>query len=172
MFYVKNLKWTRKFVQNNIKIIEENHKLFPHRNRWNCDCHVIHDDDFDVTQINFSFLRNEYEKVVNELINELNKIQNTELSHISDIWYNYYKRGQYQEPHIHGTADIYAYTAVHYLIYDKKYHSKTEFTDKNIICPQVTQGDILFFPSNLEHYVLENTSNVPRLTVAFTVVFK
>ena len=32
---------------NNIDIIERNYSLFPTRNQWNCNCHVVHDNDLD-----------------------------------------------------------------------------------------------------------------------------
>jgi hypothetical protein len=163
IFYKKNLYWTKEFIKNNINIIEKNYSLYPNRNRWNCNCHVIHDNDKDVQLINYSFLRKKYEKITKEVC-KLFKIKNYALS---DIWYNYYKKSQYQEPHIHeGQGGL---TAVHYLIFNSKNHSKTCFTDLKIKPPKIKSGDILFFPDNLEHYVPENKTEEPRLTVAFTI---
>ena len=162
-FYRSNLKWTDSFVKKNINIIENNYRKYPHRNRWNCNCHVIHDNDYDIEHIDFKLLRNEYEKVVLNFC----KKRNLKLSHISDIWYNYYKLGQYQEPHIHEGN---GYTVVHYMIFDKKHHEPTKFTNPKIKSPNINQGDILFFPANLEHYVPENKTSIPRLTTAFTIV--
>jgi hypothetical protein len=164
-FYKKNLIWTGDFVKRNIDIIEDVYKKFPNRNKWSCDCHVIHDNDFDVRQIDFEFLRQEYLKIVLDFC----KLKKLKLKHISDIWYNYYKIGQYQEPHIHGGN---GYTVVHYMIFDEKIHSPTKFTDPTIKSPEVCQGDILFFPANLKHYVPMNSSISPRLTTAFTIVLK
>ena len=161
-FYKSNLKWTNKFVKENIHIIENNYKKFPYRNRWNCNCHVIHDNDYDVEYINFNFLRYEYEKIVLNFC----KKRNLKLKHISDIWYNYYKYEQYQEPQIHKGN---GYTVVHYMLFDKKYHDPTKFTDPKIKSPKIRQGDILFFPANYEHYVPVNKFKVPRLTTAFTI---
>lgn len=161
IFYKTNLRWTKKFVENNLFNIEENYKLYPHKNRWNCDCHVVHDDDKNVYRIDYDFLRNKYEKLVAKVA----KKYNLKKYHLSDIWYNYYKKQQYQEPHIHeGNGGL---TAVHYLIYNPKKHSKTCFRD--LESPDVKEGDILFFPDNVVHYVKKNKSNEPRLTVAFTV---
>lgn len=164
-FYIHNAPWTAEFVKKNLYIIERNHRLYPHRNRWNCDCHVIHDDDHDVQPIDFSFLKSHYEEIVLDFCNK----KNLKLSHLSDIWYNYYKTNQYQEPHIHLGG---GYTVVHYMMYHKKHHSCTMFTDKNIVSPEVKQGDILFFPADYEHYVPQNDSKYPRLTVAFTVTLQ
>ena len=49
---------------------------------------------------------------------------------LGDIWYNYYKKGQYQEPHVHDGGP--GLTAVHYLIFDPRYHSYTNFSDTNV----------------------------------------
>ena len=34
IFYKTNLKWTKKFVENNINTIEKNYVLYPNKNRW------------------------------------------------------------------------------------------------------------------------------------------
>ena len=87
--------------------------------------------------------------------------------HLSDIWYNYYKQGQYQEPHIHeGNGGL---TAVHYLIFDPRYHIPTVFDNPKINSPSVKSGDIIFFPDSFYHHVPKNETNNPRLTIAFTV---
>ena len=166
-FWKKNLSWSNQFVSNNINSIEQNYEKYPTRNRWNCNCHVIHDDDFDenIIPINYGFLREEYTKVCGVFLRE----KNIDFDfHLGDIWYNYYKFGQFQEPHVHGST----FTVVHYLIYDKEKHSKTIFTDNVIKLPDISQGDIVIFPGFYEHFVEKNTSNTPRLTVAFGLSLK
>ena len=162
-FYKRNLKWTDQFINNNIYNIERNYSLYPHRNRWNCNCHVIHDDDGDVYPIDYKFLRKEYEK----LVVKVTKKFSIKEYHLSDIWYNYYKQGQYQESHIHeGNGGL---TAVHYLIFDPRYHIPTVFDNPKINSPSVKSGDIIFFPDSFYHHVPKNETNNPRLTIAFTV---
>jgi hypothetical protein len=166
IFYKKNLAWTNDFVKANINNIEKNYSKYPNRNRWNCNCHVVHDNDKDVFSVNYSFLRKKYE----QLSKEVCKNYNIKEYALSDIWYSYYKKSQYQEPHVHdGNGGL---TAVHYLLYDPKSHSVTRFTDKKIKSPKIEQGDILFFPCDIKHYVPENKSSKPRLTVAFTITKK
>jgi len=163
IFYKKNLKWTNKFVKENISNIEKNYNNFPSRNKWNCDCHVVHEDDTDVYPVNYLFLKKEYEKLSKTVCKKF-KIKDY---HLSDIWYNYYKQNQYQEPHTHaGQGGL---TAVHYLIFNPNYHSVTHFTNEQIKSPKIKQGDILFFPANIEHFVPKNKTDEPRLTVAFTI---
>jgi hypothetical protein len=165
--YKFKLDWTDEFVRENIDIIENNYSLFPNRNRWNCNCHVIHDNDFDVQHINYGFLRENYTKTIKDFCMIKNQTSRIDLS---DIWYNYYKMGQYQEPHIHGKIGERGWTAVHYLIFDHKYHEPTKFTDPRIKIDRINSGDLLLFPLSHEHYVPENTSIFPRLTVAFGVI--
>ena len=164
IYYKRKLDWSQEFVDNNIDIIEENYKKFPTKNRWNCNVHTMHDDDDhyeDLLTIDFAYLRQEYEKIAPDIA----RFFGMKEYHLSDIWYNYYKKQQYQEPHIHdGNGGL---TAVHYLIFDAKKHSKTCFN--NIESPNIDEGDILFFPDNLEHFVPENKTDSPRLTVAFTI---
>ena len=167
-FYKTKLDWTDEFVKNNIEIIEKNYSKFPDRNRWNCNVHAIHEDDSDALPLDYSFLRKEYDKVVEEFCRE----RGHELKHISIIWYNYYKTNQYQEPHRHGDPDTKGFTAVHYMIFDKDNHFETRFADKTRISPTIEQGDILLFPCNWLHYVPPNHADSPRLTVAFTLVIK
>jgi hypothetical protein len=167
-FYKRKINWTKKFVRDNIDIIETNYSKFPNRNKWNCNCHVIHDYEYDVQQIDYSFLRKEYQKVVEDFC----RIKNYKLSHLSDIWYNYYKKNQYQEPHDHCPAGMRGYTAVHYMIFDRSKHSETKFTNPKIISPKINQSDILFFPCDYEHYVLGNKTDSPRLTTSFTFILQ
>ena len=159
-FYQKNLSWTPNFVQKNIDIIERNYEKFPSRNRWNCNCHVIHDNDLDAEPIDFEFLRSEYENQVILFCES----RGLKFKGLGPIWYNYYKSGQYQEPHVHEGS----YTFIHYMIFDNSQHSSTKFTDDSIESPKINQGDILIFDGELEHYVPANSCTSPRLTVAFT----
>ena len=125
---------------------------------------TVHDyEEHSVYKIDYTFLRKQYENIAKDVIRkyDINDY------YLSDIWYNYYKEGQFQEPHVHdGNGGL---TAVHYLIFDHKYHSPTLFTDSTIRPLRVRCGDIVFFPNDVEHYVPENQTDKPRLTIAFTV---
>ena len=110
----RHLRWTKEFVKKNINIIEQNYSLHPYKNKWNCYVHTVHDYETEnVYMIDYKFLRKEYEKLSADVAKKYG-IENYSLS---DIWYNYYKRGQYQEPHTHLglNNDIKAggFTAVH-----------------------------------------------------------
>ena len=112
--YKRHLKWTNEFVKNNISIIEKNYSLYPSRTQWNNmtvydkeshkfvdiweDVHSVHDYEMkDIYRIDYKFLRQQYTKVTEDVTREYG----LEKYGISDIWYNYYKKGQYQIPHKH-----------------------------------------------------------------------
>ena len=113
-----------------------------------------------------------------------------------DMWYNAYSEGQYQEWHDHagGKGD---FSAIHFLKYDPNEHSPTIFrnpieksrlfssqrnkqrlkSEDNIVnpvynrihTPDIKEGDLLIFPSWLEHTVPANKSNNLRMTVSFNI---
>tara|TARA_B100001250_G_scaffold20447_1_gene17360 strand:- start:306 stop:812 length:507 start_codon:yes stop_codon:yes gene_type:complete len=159
-----HISWTKDFVRDNISIIEKNYKKFPFKNRWSADgtnVHTVHSDDRDGSEcINFSFLGKEYEKVVKKFSKDNNL--NGEYK-IGDIWYNYYKNGQYQTPHKHQGE----FAAIHYLKFNRYNHSVTKFMDSELKMPFVREGTLVIFPAHYMHYVEPQTSNIPRLTVSF-----
>jgi len=160
-FWKVHLPWTKKFVKDNIGIIEQGYNLFPTRNNWNCNVHTIYEDDNDVPQIDYGFLRKEYVAVCAEFAKE-RKLKRVFLG---EVWYNYYKKSQYQESHVH-EGD---YTAVHYLKFNRFKHPPTKFTDPKLKSPRVREGDLIVFPANYEHYVEECKSRESRLTIAFGI---
>ncbi len=170
VIYKEHVRWTKDFVKNNIHIIEKNYKLHPYRNRWNCNVHAVYDNDTEnVYRIDYIFLRKEYEKIAAKVTKKFG----IKKYWLTEIWYNYYKKGQFQEPHHHlgvdGQGAPGGLTGVHYLIFDPKYHSQTLFTDPNIKPLNARCGDIVFFKDDVMHYVPENESDKPRLTIAFTI---
>ena len=169
-FYKRHLKWTSTFVKNNLEIIEKNYSLYPTKNKWECNVHSVSaSENENVYKIDYVFLKTEYEKI----IKDVTKIYGIKDYWVTDIWYNYYKNGQYQEPHSHlgfnNDGIPGGFTCVHYMIFDPKYHFPTKFVDTTFKPPKIKCGDILFFPDDLMHYVPANRSNKPRLTTAFTI---
>ena len=117
---------------------------------------------------------------------------------IDEIWFNYYINGEYQEQHNHiDSANLPrtktdrltpTFSCVHFLCYDKEVHSPLTFFDKmrvtrshsfefashqhdDIHAPDISEGDIIMFPSYLEHEVKAGkpTPNNPRITISFNL---
>ena len=160
-FWKVHLPWTKKFVKDNIDIIEKGYNLFPMRNNWECNVHTIYEDDNDVPQIDYKFLSKEYIDVCTKFA----RSQKLDRVFMGDVWYNYYKKSQYQEPHVHDSH----WTAIHYLKYNRFKHPRTRFTDPKIKSPRVREGDLIVFPGKYEHYVKECKTDDPRLTIAFGI---
>jgi uncharacterized protein (TIGR02466 family) len=107
----------------------------------------------------------------------------------SDVWFNVYGKGQWQESHHHhGNPDVY-FSAVHLLKYNKEKHpplifnspqhilmtpcnlgrySNTGYWDLDHVV-DANEGDIIIFPSFLEHQVNIQESDEERVTVSFNI---
>jgi len=108
---------------------------------------------------------------------------------IKSIWYNYYLENEYQEWHNH-LGSIFSpahFACVHFLSYDNEIHQPTVFKDpldkfrdhsyeleydycmQNI--PNIKEGDLLMFPSYLDHCVhpVKKSQKCPRITISFNI---
>lgn len=86
---------------------------------------------------------------------------------VSDIWINKYMKKDYQGTHVHPGAFsfvIYYKTDKSYTIFNSPVKSLLEASDNNFFekdyDPKLKQGDIIVFPSYLEHWVKPNTNSV------------
>jgi len=108
-------------------------------------------------------------------------------------WYNYGKRGAYQEAHDHLNGPLPVnYAAIHFVKFNKDVHKGTVFynplegvlkstqpTTKDHLRPNdyqklqhivdVNEGDMIFFPSYVPHSVITQDSDEERLTVAINL---
>tara|TARA_R110000764_G_scaffold82495_1_gene162803 strand:- start:60 stop:695 length:636 start_codon:yes stop_codon:yes gene_type:complete len=108
-------------------------------------------------------------------------------------WYNVYGKGQKADQHEHMTCD---FSAVHFLKFNPEVHepirfihpelSKTKYLSrfkpqivdnlgtctrqsyyKEHFVPDIYEGDLIIFPSELQHLVWKNQSDETRVTIAF-----
>lgn len=92
---------------------------------------------------------------------------------IAEVWYNRYYPGAWQEVHTHATGKF-VFSGVYLLdvaeenplLFFSQGAANTRFTD-GTYRPDVQEGDIVLFPSELPHYVMPCTER--RTTVAFNV---
>jgi len=93
----------------------------------------------------------------------------------AEVWFQQYKNNMDHEAHDHG---LLGFSSVCFIEYDKNFHKPTTFicpfsdsvTGKyQIYEPDVEEGDILFFPSNLRHYAPSNLSNLTRTVMSFNL---
>jgi hypothetical protein len=93
-------------------------------------------------------------------------------------WFQQYHLNMDHSVHTHGP---YGFSSVCYIEYDKENHDSTIFISpfgNNIngeldrYSPDVEEGDIIFFPSNLFHYVPVNLSKITRTIISSNFLLK
>jgi len=93
----------------------------------------------------------------------------------SEVWFQKYENSMNHSVHTHGPI---GFSSVCFIEYDKKSHKPTTFISPfgNYITgelerhePDVEEGDIIFFPSNLLHYAPVNLSNKTRTIMSFNL---
>ena len=90
------------------------------------------------------------------------------------VWFQKYEQNMDHSVHDHGKG---GFSAVCFVEYDKNYHSPTTFISpfldqdgKRIkYHPDVEEGDIIFFPSNLSHYAPTNPTNKTRIVMSLNL---
>ena len=96
----------------------------------------------------------------------------------SEVWFQKYEHNMNHAVHTHGPM---GFSSVCFVEYDKNFHKPTTFISPfgNYITgeleryePDVQEGDIIFFPSNLLHYAPVNLFNKIRTIMSFKLVIK
>ena len=95
---------------------------------------------------------------------------------LTDMWLNCYKSQNWQEKHIHSPGQ---WSGVYYVHFDPNEHKATNFyhpcetllatagITSNTLVPWVQEGDMIIFPSWLEHAAPMNRSSKMRSTISF-----
>ena len=156
--------------------IEIKNKQF--KKTWLSDTESTHGNSTDGNNKKFENVQNvEYlMKTIVELLEE--KIKYNFEIRLLHIWENFYNQHDYQEPHIHEKSDF------SFIIYKDVEEGKTVFLNpiknyllfyKNIahmfdslFMPKCKTGQIIIFPSFLEHMVLKNSN---QTTIAGNLKF-
>jgi len=94
----------------------------------------------------------------------------------SEVWFQQYNHNMNHAVHTHGPM---GFSSVCFIEYDKDNHKPTTFISPfgNYITgeleryePDVEEGDIIFFPSNLLHYAPINLSKITRTIISFNLL--
>ena len=130
-----------------------------------------------------NLLENQYSECLDEIFDK------DFTADIDDIWYNVYLDGEYQELHDHLGSVLQPahFSCIHFLSFNKQEHEPPEFRDPlaqlrhlslefesnncgDTYIPNVSEGDLIMFPSYLQHQVLPcKKTNYPRITISFNV---
>lgn len=189
-FYYKNRVCQHDRIKSIlIDHIKEEHSKDPNNqpSSWSCRVHTSQ-SKYDEK---ISKIRDLYEQDIILFFDEIKMIPNVEVD-ISDIWFNAYGKGQWQESHHHyGQQNVY-FSAVHFLKYDKTIHPPLVMNNMNrmILTPfdvgrktglnywdldgylDVDEGDLIIFPSIMEHQVGVQETDELRATVSFNIEVK
>lgn len=125
------------------------------------------------------FKKREYHYIIFDLFyKEMEKFRlnfNFNSISIKDVWFEKALKGMYHGIHNHGTI---GYSSVCYINYNNKLHTPLTFVSPfdNFLngellsfTPDISEGDILFFPSVIKHFTLPNKSDEPREVVSFNL---
>ena len=93
-------------------------------------------------------------------------------------WFETSKKGEFHTPHNHGSC---GFSAVCYIKYNNSHHTPTQFispyTCSNTgnytdYTPEVEEGSLIIFPSNVLHYTHPNRSDVERIILSFNLSYE
>ena len=124
----------------------------------------------------FSFLTDAMTLFLKQLLKNSDPVDYQFSLDFSAPWINYYKKGHYQEVHNHLPSHFsYCYYVklpvnsgdTIFINSDHTYNSLIPFkTTANRFIPLINEGDLIIFPSYLNHYVTDNKSDESRITIA------
>lgn len=160
-------------------------KYFNNPSSWNCDV----DTSFGLEPLSDLPWGVFFENVIpllGEFLNELGV--NQQFSVTAQAWMNRYHKGQHQEVHCHSDGrnviscaymmklpkdsgkfvfyksnnDFFQRTTLQELSYNDYYGNK--------YTPELEEGQMVFFPANLDHYVTHHTNDEMRVTLSANFV--
>ena len=155
---------------------------------WKCNCFTSHKENkiFHEDPWVQTFLE-ECSRAINDYINSI-KFNNDDVLqfHMDVPWVNLYTKGDYQEVHHHiSSKNIISYAYMHKLpknsgnLYFTKGNESNlylgqddlvvETAPRNRFAPIVDEGDLVIFPSYLQHFVEPNRSDETRVTISGNV---
>lgn len=137
----------------------------------------------DIIEKHKDLLKKEYIECMREVFDKEFDVE------IGNIWYNVYTDSEYQELHDHLGTPLRPshFSFIHFLSFNKDEHNPPEFRDPlsqirnlsleldrtscgDIYVPSIEEGELLMFPSYLQHYVPAGKSTLyPRITISFNV---
>ena len=142
------------------------------------------DQEKDFIKKNKKILLDNYHHTIDEFFDDQYEL------HFTDLWYNVYLDGEYQEihDHLYSKVNHSHFSFIHFLSFDKDEHQPPEFWDPlrsmrylslemksnncgEVYVPKIEEGDLLMFPSYLQHCVPPGKkTEKPRITISFNAI--
>lgn len=161
---------------------------------WECNVDTSYSLNSNNDNINYHNACLYYKKAYEDFASCLNYNLGEHTYDISRIWYNKYTKKQYQEQHNHLPS---TFSGIHYLkleeghtntiffnpskyeyLYEDYARELYDICDSNNMMHSfvysrwsfpVTEGDIIIFPSSIEHAVFPQKIDAERITVSFNI---
>jgi len=179
------------------KIIENyNHSPY-HSHDWNVHTNYYLKDNLP-HELDWWISVQHYKKYVNEFIEHYFRGLQLDWRIDGEPWYTVYGKGQKADQHEHMPCD---FSAVHFIKFNPEIHEPIRFVHpeltktkyaatfkphlhdnlgtcsrqsyyKEHYVPDVKEGDLIIFPSELQHLVYANQSDELRATIAFNFSLK
>lgn len=189
LFYIKNTKFDGK--DNFISFVENEYLKQPikkptswqenvHSSIWYSKTKTVEEycQHSHVPMNLVDFLNNEV-----KIFLESKKISNIGKFYINEIWFNAYRKKQYQQKHKHGNYN--SFSGVYYVKFNEIEHTSTRFfhpafeidfenplvQNNPFFCysPKIIEDDLIIFPSSIGHDVPQQQTEELRITVSFNV---
>lgn len=142
--------------------------------RWNCE------DSYSSIDVSTPYLRdNEFVDSViwnplDEMLSEVDLCMYPSDSELSNIWFNYYVKGGYQEVHIHDGSNFPSFSGIYLMDVNEPNTTgfivmdQIHYLNSTVLTKDIKEGSVILFPSNLPHYVNPVKDN--RYTVSFNII--
>lgn len=172
--------------QELVPYIESSYSTNPNNQplQWSCKVHT----SYEWTDSTLEKFKENYFSNITECFSEIG-FPNCQIE-LMPAWFNLYRNGQWQEVHNHySTNDVY-FTAVHFLKFNPEVHSPLILVNSNKTLLQgfklgessqyndywkikypiySEEGDIVIFPSTVDHQVFPQETDESRITISFNI---
>jgi uncharacterized protein (TIGR02466 family) len=162
--------------------------LFVDKNKINCNTNYGNNSSLNTNVLDekiFEKLKNELNLIIQDYFEKVISPADNITPYITQSWLNYTKKNQYHHKHSHPNSLV---SGIFYIDCNEEFdkikffnesYDTIEFTFKNWNLWNskswwfsVKTGDIILFPSSLEHMVENKEGNNTRISLAFNVFIK
>jgi hypothetical protein len=160
----------------------DNEEIFQKSTHWDCDCNTSHNNAESNVILPWHTFFNGVKPLFEHYLKEIG-LNNTRTT-TAFAWANTYNKGQHQEVHAHSNGRNVISCA--YMLHTPRdpgqfifYKSGMDFFQRTLLDntegstqfgnrynPDLVEGEIVFFPSNLDHYVTYNRTDSLRVTIS------
>jgi len=176
-FYLTNFAYTNiEFTSSILNIFDRNRPT----SVWNCRVESSHQLDYK-PQVPTNLVEVLNNKIAEFSVTKLGSIFKN--LPITEIWYNIYTYGMYQETHSHEDN---AFAGIYFLEFNANEHTAPIFynpvfysnfhspafkhIEEIVYQPQINTGTLIIFPGNIPHEVPQQTSHKPRISISFNIL--